>query len=144
MASGGGRRGPFDSTTAPGRCLNMAFNGKIDTWRVVVLIIGIILIIIPAFTIQKCLSSGNWPTTDGEIITSELETHKDTGSGNDRGGGDSYSAIIEFEYYVEGTRYVGDRMSYRWGDNPYFSSSSKDECEEKLDEYPEGPDQTGE
>ena len=103
---------------------------KIDIWHIIVLIIGLILIIIPAYTIQKCIASGNWPTTEGEIIKSEWDEIY------------TNQADIEYEYWVDEKRYVGNRVSYRWMDSPNLHSDDNGYYERLLEKYPYGKNVT--
>ena len=109
---------------------------KKENWRIVVLVIGIILIIFSSMTIYKCINSGTWPTTEGQIRKSEMYISYDYEDGH------KYQAEIEYSYRVDGRGYVGNRVSYRWNDNPSSRSSDKGYYERVLEKYPAGKNVT--
>ena len=51
-------------------------------------------------------ASQNWPTVDGQIISSTIETKHTSGDST------RYYTVVEFEYSVDGTSFQGDRVYF--------------------------------
>ena len=51
-------------------------------------------------------ASQDWPTVDGQIISSTVETIHTSGDST------RYYAVVEFEYSVDGTSFQGDRVYF--------------------------------
>ena len=52
-------------------------------------------------------ASQSWPTVDGQIISSSVESSYSSGSSSAR-----HYPIVEYEYSVEGESFTGDRISF--------------------------------
>ena len=77
------------------------------------------------------LSAKNWPTVQGAVLTSNVETSR--GSKGRR----SYAPSITYRYEVDGKRYEGNRIDY--GDR---GSSSQGKAIAISMKYPQGRDVT--
>lgn len=60
--------------------------------------------------LQGGSASENWPTVDGQIISSSVESSYS--SGGSGVGSSRYDPIVEYEYSVEGESFTGDRISF--------------------------------
>lgn len=65
----------------------------------------------------KANKSRNWPTTDGEIIFSTLQTQLSDDSNKDS---KTFKAVVSYKYIIERKEYVGDKIFF--GDNIYVNS----------------------
>ena len=102
-------------------------------------LVGVILVIIGlgawvyvAFLRRKIKRSMSWPSTQGEIIQSEVVL-TGCGSGNVNSS-PGHSAIIVYQYRSRGKRYESNSFSI--GGN--VSTGSEQKEEEKVRQYPVG------
>jgi hypothetical protein len=72
-------------------------------------------------------ASESWPTTEGQVISSEVD------HSSDAEGGDSYQPQISYRYEVDDQTYEADRI--RFGQNSYSSSR---QAEAEANRYPVG------
>ncbi|MCX7981749.1 MAG: DUF3592 domain-containing protein [Syntrophales bacterium] len=96
-------------------------------WMLVFLFAGIVICLKGYFDIYEALSSFQWPFSPGRIISSEIQTSKETGEAP------SYYAHILYEYEVGGKRYQGDRVYF--GE---YGSGSMTSAKELVERYPVG------
>lgn len=77
---------------------------------------------------RRALASTSWPTTDGRIQTSRVETSRDN-KGKTR-----YTSAVQFAYEVQGQNY---ESAYVWPSGGY-SSSSESEHRKVVERYTPG------
>ena len=77
---------------------------------------------------RRAVASQSWPTADGRIQTSRVETLRDN-KGKTR-----YTSAVQFAYEVQGQNY---ESAYVWPSGGY-SSSSQAPHQEVVDRYPPG------
>src|SRR3989344_4223740 len=70
------------------------------------IIIGLIFFITGIINIVRGFSSKNWPSVQGKIISSDIQIHRNIRQGS------NYSSAILFEYFINGTRYFSNRVSF--------------------------------
>ncbi len=87
--------------------------------------VGIGVTIWAAVTLRRASASTDWPTTEGKVISSEVESHK----GGE--GGTTYGAEVLYEYSVSRTTHSGNKVSF--GD---YSSSNPGHAREIVNKYP--------
>lgn len=89
---------------------------------------GGVFVAISAGNLQDYYASESWKTTSGVVISSQVQTNRDSD------GSDTYRAHITYEYTANDRRYTHDRLQF--GDDIY--SSGKSGKEKKVAEYPPG------
>ena len=77
--------------------------------------------------LDKAKASEQWPTTEGQIIESELERHRGSQS-------TTYSALVVYTYAVDGGEFESDRIWFG-GD---YSTSDRSEMSAVVKEFPVG------
>ena len=84
----------------------------------------------------RARASVDWPTAEGKVVESSLETHRSEDSDSDSTS-TTYHAEILYEFSVEGTTFNGNRVAY--GD---YGSSNPSHARRVVNRYPEGEDVT--
>jgi hypothetical protein len=92
---------------------------------VVMMLVGLGLIALTYPDIQASQDAASWPTTDGVVLSTFIETSSD-------GQGDSYSPHIVYEYHVNAIRYESNRIALS------TFSSNLSEAQSYIDNYPIG------
>ena len=77
--------------------------------------------------LDKAKASEQWPTTEGEVIESELERHRSNQS-------TTYSALVVYKYAVDGGEFESDRIWFG-GD---YSTSDRSEMSAVVKDFPVG------
>ncbi len=77
-------------------------------------------------------ASEDWPTAQGRVVASSLETHT---SRDD--GGTTYHAEVLYEFTVDGVVYNGNKVTYG-----SYGSSNPSHARRILNRYPKGVDVT--
>ncbi|OVE76478.1 hypothetical protein BVX98_05730 [bacterium F11] len=99
-------------------------------------IIGIGALIWGTTSYKKAQEAKGWPTTEGKIISSEVDSHwSRTGTGTNRRSKMMYDAKVVFEYSVEGRVYTSNKVSF--GE---YSSSSRRSAQKVVEKYPPNKD----
>ena len=75
-------------------------------------------------------ASESWPTVQGKVIKSELESHRNKKS-------TTYGALVIYKYEAGGEDYEGDEIWFG-----QYSSSNRSEMQKLVKEYPVGKDVT--
>ncbi len=91
------------------------------------LLVGIFIFGIGMRDVMRAKDSKNWPTTVATVQKSVVKT--DVGEE----GGFSYSALVLYEFEVNGFGHSGDRVTF--GD---FGSGDEERVKEIVKRYPEG------
>ena len=94
-------------------------------------LVGALCVIFGIRTLIRAKNSKTWPTVEGVIKESDVETRRSTGSGKNRTSKTTYHAVILYEFTVEGTVCNGTRVSY--GDS---GSSSPFAARNIVNRYP--------
>ena len=104
---------------------------------------GIALLSVGILNIRKGSASNDWPTTRGEVFTSEVQSRLETsdsssGSGSRRRRKTTtttvYWAEMKYSYVVEGVSFEGDRVDYGMESR----SSKRTRADEIVALYPVG------
>ncbi|MBI2499233.1 DUF3592 domain-containing protein [Candidatus Woesearchaeota archaeon] len=74
--------------------------------KIIFIIIGLIFFISAIINILRGYSSKNWPSVQGKIIHSDIQIQRDIRHGP------NYSPTILFEYFINGTKYFSNRISF--------------------------------
>lgn len=70
--------------------------------------VGVVMLVIGVTGLRRAVASTEWPTTQGEILSSEVErVRRDD---HDRGPSTTFHARIRYGYSVGGEPYTGDRV----------------------------------
>jgi hypothetical protein len=91
------------------------------------LLVGIFIFGLGMRDVMRANDSKSWPTTVATVQKSVVKTDVD------EEGGFSYSALVLFDFEVNGFGYSGDQVSF--GD---FGSGDSERVEEIVKRYPEG------
>jgi len=113
------------------------------TWvgiSIFLMIVGAVILVYTINLSYQSNSSTNWPTTQGTILSSEVESH--TTKKYDKNGHAStstdYRAKILYQYAINGTYYSSDEISLMyssfWGDI--------NEAQQLVEKYPAGKNVT--
>ncbi len=78
--------------------------------------------------LDKAKASTDWPTTDGKVIESELERHRDNE------GETMYKALVVYEYTLDGGEFESDRVWFGGG----YSTSDRSDMQSVVREYSVG------
>jgi hypothetical protein len=63
--------------------------------------------------LKNAKASTDWPTVEGQVISSEVEMHRDTsGTGRHRRSSTTYHAEVLYEYTIKGVKYSSNRVSF--------------------------------
>jgi hypothetical protein len=99
------------------------------------LLVGLVVLGWGLRNLTKAAQSDDWPTAEGQIVSSEVRTSRNSSSGKNGSSGPSYRADISYRYSVNGASYTGDRVAY--GD---YGSGNPSHAREIVDRYPAGRD----
>jgi hypothetical protein len=105
------------------------FFGKVFPWLFILAGAGVF-----SWGVQnlaRARESVDWPKAPGRILSSRVLVSKSTDS--DGYSSISYSARVEYEFFVQRRKFTGTRIAY--GD---YGSSSRSRHEEIVERYPEG------
>jgi hypothetical protein len=80
--------------------------------------------------LDKARASESWPTVQGQVIKSELESHHDKKK-------TTYSALVIYKFEADGEDYEGDEVWFG-----QYSSSDRSAMQKLVKEYPVGKDVT--
>jgi hypothetical protein len=80
--------------------------------------------------LDKAKASESWPTVQGQVIKSELESHHDKKK-------TTYSALVIYKFEADGEDYEGDEVWFG-----QYSSSDRSAMQKLVKEYPVGKDVT--
>lgn len=81
---------------------------------------------------KKSQEAKSWPTTEGKVISSEVDSRFSRSKGGTRSRHKTnYSAKVLFEYDVDGKTYTSDKVSLA-----EYSSSVRSEAQQVVDKYP--------
>lgn len=100
------------------------------------MIVGLITLLIGARYALLAQSSRDWPTTDGIIVSSDVEDHVSRATrtqGKPRKSRTTYSARVEYEYTVEEQKHVATRIGFG-----QYSSSDASHAREIVKKYSPG------
>lgn len=75
---------------------------------------------------KKAKATEKWPTTEGIVLTAEVNSHQSDGS-------TMYKPLIEYKYSVNGKEFKSPKYSYA-----EYSSSNSDHAYEVINKYPKG------
>lgn len=92
--------------------------------------IGVIVISLGAREITRAMGSADWPTAQGKVVTSSIESHRRTGS---KGNSVTYHARVLYEFTVGGRPVNGSRIAY--GD---YGSGNRSHAQDVVNRYPQG------
>lgn len=98
------------------------------------LIGGGIMLWIGKPTLDAAKASTSWPTVEGTVRESRVETKKS----NDRNDGPSYKAVVVYDYQVKDEAYSSDRIWF----GSEVSTSKRAQMEEIVNQYVEGEQTT--
>lgn len=77
--------------------------------------------------LDKAQASADWPTVQGEVIESEVESHRN------RKKKTSYEAVVIYRNEVDGSSFEGDEV---WAGQ--YSSSNRSQMQDIVRQYPVG------
>ncbi len=100
---------------------------------IVLVLLGIVTIFFTYDGIAKDIQSSNWPTTEGEILSStitEERTH-----GRDTMNKYTYGVDITYKYTVDNQSYTSDKISFGMDG---VSTSDQNYAQDLVDKYTEG------
>jgi hypothetical protein len=72
-------------------------------------IVAIVLIFLAIRSGRKASVSKSWPATTGKILAAGIEPRR---SHSDGGTSTSYYPVVQYEYTVNGQRYLGNRITF--------------------------------
>jgi hypothetical protein len=78
--------------------------------------------------LDKAKASTEWPTTDGKVIESEVERHRNNDDET------MYKAMVIYQYSLDGANFESDRVWY--GDG--YSTNDRSAMQTVVKEYPVG------
>ncbi len=104
------------------------FVSRVFPW--IVVLVGAATMYIGVENVYKAWKSTAWPTVEGEIIASSIETQYSTGT---EVSSSTYHAKILYEYTVNGTIFTGHRVAY--GE---YGTGDPAHAERISDKYPKG------
>lgn len=81
-------------------------------------------------TLDTAKASKSWPSVDGVVIESRVETKKS----NDRKDGPTYKAVVVYKYEVGGEEFSSDRIWF----GGEVSTSKRTQMRDIVKGYPEG------
>ena len=90
---------------------------------------GLIIAFVGVRGLVKAKASVDWPSSQGKIVSSSLESHRSTG--NNSRSSTTYHADILYEFSVEGTTFNGTRVAY--GD---YGTSNPSRARRIVNRYP--------
>jgi len=77
------------------------------------LISGIVTLFCAIGSLEKAKTSENWPTTEGQVVSSDIVTGIDwRRTGKDRRTYTTYKPIVLYEYSVNDTKYSSNMVSF--------------------------------
>lgn len=85
-------------------------------------------------TLDAAKASTTWPTVDGTVTESRVETKKS----NERNEGPSYRAVVIYDYKVNDESYTSERIWF----GSEVSTSKRAQMREVVDQFPEGQQTT--
>lgn len=99
------------------------------------IVVGLILVGFGVYNIYQANASEKWPTTTGEIVSSDVKRHAGEASKPNRRGGQSttYSPDILFEYDIEGETYTSSKVAFGG-----VSFNDRADAQRIVDNYPVG------
>ena len=98
----------------------------VDDWLPLLLsLLGLWMVILRFRNAARARASQNWPSTQGQIITSYVRVEQDSEEGP------SFYPEIHFKYQVAGREYVGAKIDF----SP--PEDDQEKAEEKVAKYPE-------
>lgn len=96
-----------------------------------VALIGAVGLFLSGRDLLRGRSSASWPTTQGEVVFAQIESHMSTDSDGDSSM--TYGAKIVYNYQVGGQQFTGDRHRFSQA-----STSSARRAQETVNRYPVG------
>ncbi len=108
------------------------FFSKLNMTQIValiILIIGFVIFSLSMIPVLKSRLSKSWNTVTGKVIKSEIYTSRDSDANA------TYRADIAFEYIVDGSKYLSDRLYYGV---KIMSSDNWINSKKSVDKYPVG------
>ena len=93
---------------------------------------GAVLFLIGLMHFRKVRASASWPYTPGRIISAKVD-RSITRGGQDEADSVSFTPIIQYEYFVDNQRYLGDRIGFIGQ-----SYSRQKQAEEAMQAFPVG------
>jgi len=106
---------------------------KIALFALIFVVAGIAVSIWGWNEMESAKASMGWPTTEGTVISSEVEKHRSTtGTGSKRRTSTTYEAEVLYEYAANGTTYSSTRVSFGG------SGGSSSQAREIVNRYPKG------
>ncbi len=93
--------------------------------------VGVVMLVIGVTGLRRAMASTEWPTTQGEVLTSEVERVRHRH--HDRGPSTTFHARISYGYSVGGEPYTGDRVGI--GD---YGSNTNHHARSVVRRYPVG------
>lgn len=74
--------------------------------KIIFILIGLIFFITGIINIIRGFSSKNWPSVQGKVVSSDIQIQRNTSRGP------NYTPAILFEYFINGTRYFSNKISF--------------------------------
>lgn len=105
------------------------FFGRVFPWPFFV--IGLIILIVGIRGALEANASTNWQTTTGTV------THSDVVTSKSRRGGPMFGASVVYEFDLEGSRHIGDRVTVA-----NIQTSSRARALRVVERYPVGAEVT--
>jgi len=103
---------------------------------VIFLVMGLVFIGLAIHTINKTITSQSWPTTEGVVIISDMETEWELRSRSSKTDSRSvirYSPEVVYRYLVDGKTYSANTISFIQKSSRHLAHVQK-----VLNEYPIG------
>ena len=92
------------------------------------LLLGVVAAGFGFWNLYHSLQCKQWPTVEGVVVSSELESHS-----GDADHGDTYSPQVTYQYTIAGRHFENDRLAFGAA-----SSSSAGWAQKILERYPVG------
>lgn len=100
-------------------------------WMFLFIAAGIAVVIYGGWQLSRGISSYTWPSCEGKIITSKVTMSSSHRLRDNKGI--SYYPDVDYEYVVDGKKYIGEKIFYG-----QYGSGMRDKIQKIADKYPAG------